>query len=498
MYDSAGRVVILHGVNAVYKHAPYELMDIPGKPFSFTATDASEIEKLGFNVVRLGILWEGLEPGTLGINSPQICTPGTPKRSGQFNEKVALAYLAQVKRVVDLLGSYGIYTLIDMHQDVYNQVFRGEGAPAWAVCTSGLAIHNLPGRWSNDYYEPAAQAAYHNFWYNDVVGNLQGAYDKVWATVASYFRDNQWVAGYDLFNEPSAGSIYKHLGDNTSFDHVLECFYTGRAHPGLDASTRKPLTCPKDDPEEGVIPTIQRADPNHLLFYEPDITTSGGIPNHIGPMPYPNLVLNFHDYCALRNPVTGATLDESLCKVLEKDPVVDRHSERERDTTAEQPGGPAWFMSEFGATNDLPDLERITAFADEYLLGWSYWSWKYYDDPTGSTAEALIASNGKPKPKVKILSQAYAEAIAGTPLSMRDDPLSGVFGLRYRSKPSVSAPTVVYLPPLPSSERYCDSVSGATVVHSTYSNRVLLESTGSSRVVTFSAHPQKASKACTA
>ena len=35
---------------------------------------------------------------------------------------------------IDLLGRFHIYTLLDMH-DVYNELFDGEGAPNWAVCT---------------------------------------------------------------------------------------------------------------------------------------------------------------------------------------------------------------------------------------------------------------------------------------------------------------------------------------------------------------------------
>src|ERR1039457_7027993 len=33
LYDQQGRVVFLHGVNAVYKRPPYELYPAPGKPW---------------------------------------------------------------------------------------------------------------------------------------------------------------------------------------------------------------------------------------------------------------------------------------------------------------------------------------------------------------------------------------------------------------------------------------------------------------------------------
>ncbi|HEX4245159.1 MAG TPA: hypothetical protein VHY77_06315, partial [Acidimicrobiales bacterium] len=59
--DREGRVVFLRGTNAVYKRAPFELYADPGKPWNFTRADAQRMAKLGFNVVRLGLIWEGLE-----------------------------------------------------------------------------------------------------------------------------------------------------------------------------------------------------------------------------------------------------------------------------------------------------------------------------------------------------------------------------------------------------------------------------------------------------
>jgi hypothetical protein len=179
--DRYGRVVILHGVNAVYKHPPYELYDAPGKPWDFSAADAAKIASLGFDVVRLGIVWAGLEPGKAGSNNPAICTPGKPDEPTHLDTSVLDAYLARVKRTVDLLGRYHVYTLLDMHQDLYSQVLGGEGAPAWAVCTDGLQARHPPGRWSRAYSTPAVQAAFENFWNNDVVGDLQGHYDRVWS-----------------------------------------------------------------------------------------------------------------------------------------------------------------------------------------------------------------------------------------------------------------------------------------------------------------------------
>lgn len=468
LYDRYGRVVIFHGVNVVYKRPPFEVQDVLGKPWSFTASDAAKIASLGFNVVRLGILWEGLEPGTLGPNSPQVCDKGPPGDPHQFNQALFNAYISQVVRVVDLLGSYHIYTLLDMHQDVYNQLFGGEGAPAWAVCTDGLPVHNPPGRWSQAYREPAVGAAYANFWTNDVIGNLQGNYDHVWQLVAATFRDNPYILGYDPFNEPFSQLWLEPHRINTTFDAELECFYTGKALPGYLLNRRVPLTCPTEDPQQGLIPTIEQADPNHLIFYEPPITASGfGIPGFLGAMPYPNLVMNFHDYCGFRNATTGNPMPgfNRICAYQIESAIEKRMVERKASASSDQPGGPAWFMSEFGATNDSTILDRTTAFAGAHMLGWTYWSWEYYDDPTGSSDEALMEPDGRLLPKVDALARTYAQAIAGQPLGMSFDPSTGAFHITWLVDPRVHAPTSIFVPVrLHYPGGYCVRSAGAKVI----------------------------------
>jgi hypothetical protein len=46
----------------------------------FTTADAATLARLGFDAVRLGIVWEGLEPGPAGVgpNDPRYCSPHAP------------------------------------------------------------------------------------------------------------------------------------------------------------------------------------------------------------------------------------------------------------------------------------------------------------------------------------------------------------------------------------------------------------------------------------
>jgi endoglycosylceramidase len=450
-------------VNAVYKHPPYQLYPAPGKPWNLDAADVSLMARLGFNVVRLGMTWKGLEPGTASANDPAICSIGTPHDPGQFNQVALDDYLVKLKQTVDLLGRFHIYTILDMHQDVYNELFDGEGAPDWAVCTDGLPNTETPGRWSQNYASAAASAAYRHFWTNDVAGDLQGEYDRVWAAVASYFRSDPWIAGYDPFNEPFSTSLVL-VGDE-QFDAQLECFYTGTTLIGASTHGAPAITCPNKDPRVGVVPQILAADPNHLIFYEPDIFASRGFTNFVGPMNFPNLVFNVHVYCGQRSGRTGNPTRINACANTETRTLNLRSEDRGDLGSPAQPHGPPWFVSEFGATSSVALLGRLTSAMDQHLVGWTYWSWKYYRDPTGSSAEALVTANGRLRATAGVLVRTYPEAIAGRPTSISFDPTSGSFSLGYVPDLAIRAPTVIFVPvQVRYPHGYCARVTGGIVL----------------------------------
>jgi endoglycosylceramidase len=444
LYDSRGRVVFFHGVNAVYKYAPYELYPDPRKPWNFSVADASLMARLGFNVVRLGMTWSGLEPGTAPANDPAICKPGAPTNPDQFNQAVFNRYVARLTKTVDLLGRFHIYTILDMHQDVYNQAFDGEGAPKWAVCTNGVTSVDPPGRWSLEYGTKAAGLAFSHFWHNNVQGDLQGQYDQVWADVARAFKGNRWVLGYDPFNEPFSTSLIR-LGDE-HFDSQLECFYTGTAHVGAPSHGAPALRCPKADPAEGVVPTILANDPTHLIFNEPDNYASRGLPTFIGPMNFPNLVFNVHIYCGARSPVTGNPTDIAACAAQDERSLGRRASDRPELASPAQPAGPAWIVSEFGATSDPHLLAPIAAALDTRQVSWIYWAWKFYGDPTGSADESLVMADGRLRSTAYVLSRAYPRAVAGTPLTYSFSAQTDQFDMAYVPNHRIHAPTLIFVP----------------------------------------------------
>jgi endoglycosylceramidase len=249
------------------------------------------------------------------------------------------------------------------------------------------------------------------------------------------------------------------------FATQLQCFYTGTAVVDGVAHQRPPLACPAHDPAIGVIPRILAADPTHLVFYEPDIFGIRSRPSFVGPMSLPNLVFNVHVYCSYRSGLTGNPTDTAACASQGMRTLTKRSASRSELASRSQPNGPAWFVSEFGATSNVTLLGRLTAQADRTLVGWTYWSWKYYGDPTGSADEALVSPDGQLRSTARVLARTYPEAVAGKPTSVWFDPTTGGFRLTYAPDHAVHAATVISVPTrihYPSG--YCARVSGGSII----------------------------------
>ena len=161
-----------------------------------------------------------------------------------------------------------------------------------------------------------------------------------------------------------------------------------------------------------------------------------------------------------------------------------------------QPGGPAWFVSEFGATSDPSMLSAVTAEMDAQKVGWIYWAWKYYGDPTGSADESLVKDNGHLRSTAMVLSQTYPEAVAGVPSSFSYSPVSDVFNLAYVPNHRIHAPTVVFVPTeLHYPNGYCARVSGARVTSRSGSDQLLIKNARSGHSVTVSVTPGRCAPA---
>ncbi len=387
--DSRGRVVILHGINMVYKRPPYQ----PGA-VGFGADDARFLARNGFDTVRLGMIEKAIEP-----------SPGHYRQG----------YITKIRSIERTLARHRIFSLIDFHQDLYNEKFGGEGWPDWAVLDDGLPADPLTGFPGSYVTSPGLNRAFDNFWANDAgpggVG-IQNRYAAAWAKVARGFGHDDGVLGYDILNEPWPGSAF------SSCLTVDGC-------PGFDIGSLVPFY-------RRVVARIRRADRGHLVFYEPQVLFNFDSDTNIPRLKPKRLGFSFHDYC-FPGLVAGAPTNcgDADARVFDN---ADAHA-----ATAKT----ALLLSEFGATADIPTLERITGLADLHMVSWQEWQYCGCEDPTTSgpgDIQALVKDPAKPPrganvfhDKLRALARPYPQAIAGTPVSFSFDPDTRRFQLLYRT-----------------------------------------------------------------
>src|SRR5947209_16423098 len=428
--DAEGRAVILHGVNMVLKVPPYA-PDAVG----FDGDDAAFLQAHGFNTVRLGVLHVGVEP-----------------QPGSYDD----SYVSRIATTVQTLGSYGIYSLLDFHQDMYNEEFQGEGEPAWSVQDDGLPPVPQTGFPGNYVAMPALERAFDHFWQNSPGPGgpgLQDRYAAAWHHVASSFDGNRYVMGDDLFNEPWPGSQWPSCANPEGCPAFDETFLAPFMH--------------------NVIAAIHSADPGVVTYYEPNVFFDFGANTWIGTPGDAESGMSFHDYCIAGNfglPQSG--FGATGCDAAEKQ--VFQNADAQADTT-----GDAVLLTEFGATDDLTVIQRLVDDADQHMVGWEYWAYCGCQDPTGSPqAEPLVNDPSKPPTgsnvrwqKLAVLERPYPQAVAGTPTGFSYDTTSTVFQLSYstaRASGGGSFPggseTDVYVPTLHYPGGYSVQVTGAAPI----------------------------------
>lgn len=379
--DAAGRVVILHGLNQVYKVAPYT-----PSAAGFGDDDAAFLAANGFNAMRIGVIWAAVEP-----------------RPGVFDD----GYLASVEQTVRTLAAHGIVSLLDLHQDLYNEEFQGEGAPAWATQDGGLL--NLPLGFPGNYFANLAENhAWDAFWANAAApdgAGLQDHYAAALAHVASYFRGDSSLVGYEVMNEPWPGDGWplclNPLFGCAGFDATLSAF---------DAKA---------------VGAIRAADAGHLVWLEPNVLFNQGMPTNVASSG-DGSGFAFHDYCGVQS-LTGFNL---TC------PQQDALTFHNAAAYAAGHQVPA-LLTEFGATNDLSNLTEVEDYADQNRMSWLEWAYTGNDKTSSSpSGQALVYDPSQPPTganvnatKLQTLVRPYPQAVAGVPGGW--SWANGVFTLTY-------------------------------------------------------------------
>lgn len=400
---------------------------------SLTDKDFQTLRSLGINLIRLGVMWPGVEP-----------------KRGQYD----MAYLDKVEQIVQNAANYGIYILVDMHQDVLSEKFCGEGIPAWATITSNvsaskqfpvpvsdtpfsaIAEDGFPTRqdcakygWAQ-YYSTFATSNAFEILYTDVNGILAN-WSAFWYQVAQRLHKYPSVLGYELINEPWAGDVFaepKRLIPSIADREVLQ--------PAYDKLST----------------SIRQADPSALVFFAA-VTWDDPVPVGFTAPPggaafADRSVLAYHFY---KPP-----------QFTEQIYFHQRNKDAQRLNVAS-------VLTEFERPNLFDSIEvdpfvAAADAADKYIQSWAMWEFKTFCKETEETinsnsqqaafgacktgyGERLIWNDDgelNPLPCRK-LARTFPAAVAGNITSFSFNATTSRFHVQWSIDTTVSAPTTIYM-----------------------------------------------------
>jgi endoglycosylceramidase len=441
--DPQGRHVILHGINLVNKDSQQGYIGTEG-PSEF-----STFRSWGFNCLRLGVIWDGLEP-----------------EPGIFDE----TYLRKLDQQIAWAKQNSLYVFLDMHQDLYSVLFS-DGAPGWATLTDGQPHIDLGGVWSDAYFtSPAVQAALDNFWKNSPASDgrgLQDHYASAWQFLAKRYANEPYasaVIGYDLMNEPFPGSAAA-SSQYLLFEKGAELLSQLEGGPAqsaeqlamqwLDPSGRAQILKRLDDIDlyasvidvtqsiyndfeqyqlkslyQRVANAIRQFDKQHILFLETSMGSNMGVFSGIEPLSSPTGALDPqqayapHGYDLVVDTASNADPDPSRVELI-----FTRHHQTSRRW--EWP----MLVGEWGAYGRLPGTllpaQSVAGIFEKLLCSDTYWAYEK------DFADA---------PCFPAISRPYPERLAGVLEYYRHDPRARTFECTWLENPAVTAPSLVYLP----------------------------------------------------
>jgi endoglycosylceramidase len=407
-------VFIGHGANVVRKSAPYY-------PFRFGEADARLLADEGFTVARIGFIWEAFEP-----------------QPGKYDD----AYVKRIADLDNLLGRYGIRTLIDFHQDLWSRQTGGDGAPAWA--TLG----------------PTADASFAAFWRDDKAPDgvgIQTHFANAWHRAAEALKAHTNVLGLDPFNEPYPGTDYPPpCGDFSpcaQFESGALADFYRRVTAAIRSAGAKQVIYPEGIADSGVAPpALPRFDDAQTAF-------------------------TFHFYCNVtQGDPREANVGDPSPEAAACAPIEQRDIGNFLDY-AKGTGVPS-LLGEFSCNDVNPDNAQIVDQLGHAFTSWTIWA--YYtaaDDPADCPGQGLLADDTKPasqanvkQPKLDALVAPHPQAIAGTPTGYTFDRATKAMTLSYDTAPVPGATlgsrarTQVFVPARQYPHGYKAEVTGGKVV----------------------------------
>jgi endoglycosylceramidase len=423
--DSQNRVVFLRGVDAGgrSKFAPYVPFDFPTGGYA-TALGAymDRAQSWGINAMRVPFTWAALE---------------------SVEGEDDASWLAMYDQLLDAAWAQGIYTIVDFHQDVYSEVFCGDGFPAWTVPDAGPSHHDCTN-WQLEYYQdPGVTSAFDTFW--DASSPVQTAYGNAWDVMIARYKDKPGVLGFEPINEPGWGTA-----DESTFDSTtLTAFY-------------------------GVMVARMRGEaPSSLVFIDPPGLDGTLVSTTLGKPATTDGVVFAPHYYPLAGDVTDPNAGlQTWTKV-----------------------GAAWnvptFLGEFGAshddTNALQYMTDIFGALDALGMSGTEWEYSVETEEWNGETDSLVGADGGEYPVTQAILRPFARAVAGSAITQAWDPTTQIFTLTYTPASGV---TDVSVPARAYGSGYAVTITGACFDAST-PGRLLVQPDASSKSVSLKITPRE-------
>jgi aryl-phospho-beta-D-glucosidase BglC (GH1 family) len=185
--DGKGRQLLFRGYNAKVTtlfDVTFDDGRVPEETFpDLSETEATRIEQLGWNVLRIPVSWSGLEPHPMQYSA---------------------AFMAKLDTVLAKAAAHHFYVFVDMHQDGYSKEIGEDGEPLWAIEPPPTVLLQGPYSDARRTEGPALNAGY-SFFLNAPAADgrpLQNAYAEAAQQIVRHVVGNPAVLGYEAFNEP--------------------------------------------------------------------------------------------------------------------------------------------------------------------------------------------------------------------------------------------------------------------------------------------------------
>jgi endoglycosylceramidase len=433
--DSTGREVMLHGLNFVNKDKAQ------GYRYADDSLSLVKMRQWGINCIRLGVIWDALEPAP-----------------GKINE----AYLQQLDQRIHWAARQGIYVLLDMHQDLYSNKYS-DGAPDWATLDDGQPHYANPDAWDDSYFMSAAvQTAFDHFWQNKPAADSIGLQDHLvrnWALLAQRYAGEPAVIGFDLLNEPFIGSnVNKVLAafmhalaagsrPAISEEEVMKLWVTEAGKAQLmqqldDTALFKQLIAGPEAyyaafEKEQLIPYFMKAaaairavNQEQLIFLEPSVSANLGVRTHIA------------DFLQRYGTAKGIAFAPHAYDIVTDTRSVAGGSEQRmqiifnRLDSVRNVMNVPMLLGEWGAfygsdSTVLPAGDAIVKQLEQLRCGEIYWS--YFNSLEEMAYFPLI-------------NRGYPAAVTGTLEQYHYDRKEMTLDVSWKNDPRITSPTMIYFP----------------------------------------------------